>query len=226
MVLADTDKPTTNGRGTILELVQPRSISDSPEGPKPSDPPAPAEAKPKRPGRPPGSKNRPKPAAAKAKAKADTKPSKKRPTKKAPAKAKESKVAARAAAKATEAKAASDGGNVDAGVHLEKIQKAFGRYNRAMTARTQVGKTCGEQLKAAEAAFTNAIEAPLDTTKVETDAYRSKLENVEMRWQELSETKAGNIEERKHASEKVKEARENLARVIENSAQLDLFEGE
>lgn len=215
MVLLDTSSPT-NGQGSkVLALVQPPSISEGPEGPKPSDPPR------RGPGRP--RKNE-------APAKAKAAPAAKAPTKKVAAKPAKKKKATRTAARAVAAteratKAAADG-DVAADVHLAKIQKAFGRYNRAMTARTQTGKTCGEQLKAAEAAFSNAIEAPLDTAKVETDAYRVKLENVEMRWQELSETKAGNIEERKHATEKVKEARENLARVIENSAQLDMFQDE
>lgn len=202
-------------------MVQPRSSSDdAPEGPKPSDAP---EVKPKRPGRPPGSKNRPK-TGEKAKAKESPKPAKKAP-KKAKAKA-PSVMAARAAAKVAERKAAAAGGDENAQAHLDKIQKAFGRFNRALATRTQVGKTCGEQLKAAEAAFQNSVEAPLEAGKVEVEAYRSKLESVELRWQELNETKQGNIEERKHATEKVKEARENLARVFENSSQLDMFEGE
>jgi hypothetical protein len=113
-------------------------------------------------------------------------------------------------------------GDFDAAAVLKKIQKKFAVWNRAKSEKADIGKRCGEDLKSSEAAFANAVEAPLEVGKVELAAYRAKLENVEQRWQELSETKAANIELKKEAREAVAEAIQALNEAIEESTQPSL----
>ena len=148
----------------------------------------------------------------------------KKPAKKAKAAKKvsrtDSKKAAEVKVKASELRAKGAKGDAGALDALKLIQKRYAKWNKAKASKTDTGKQCGEQLKAAEAAFTNAIEAPLEVGKVDTLAYKNKLETVEQRWQEWSEVKGGNIEEKKNARDEVKAAFAALNEAIEASQQL------
>lgn len=156
-------------------------------------------------------------------AKAAQKKAKRKATaKKAKAKPSHERAAARVAKRSTELKERAARGDLDAVGALKTIQKRFAAWNKALAAKAATGKSCGEQLKAADAAFANAVEAPLEVGKVEGQAAIVKLQNVEQRWQELSETKAGNIEEKKEARDAVKTALAALNKAIEDSTQLAL----
>lgn len=202
----------------------------------PPPPPVPSEAAPKkRPGRPKGVKNgqgQAKPAKKKAQAK---------PAKKVVAAAPKKKTVARAAAPAAAAAAAKPAketkpqrlarvrskeledqaanGSVDAPKLLKAIQKAHGKWQNAIAAKSTVAQECKERLQAANAAFQNAIESPLDATRVETLAYKGKLELVEQRWQDLSEAKAQNIEEKKNVRDDIKAALAAMNEAVEESRQ-------
>lgn len=179
-------------------------------------PPGDAPAKKKR-GRPPGSKNRPtEQRAPKKKTGAKAKVVAKAPTKK------EHRTGELVRVRSSELRKKAKEGDVDAESSLKEIQKAYARVGRTKGRKADVSKECRDSLKAADAALVNAIEAPLPVGTVETLAYRAKLENVERRWQELSETKSGNIESRKHARDNAKSAEKALAEAIENSTQLAL----
>lgn len=212
-------------RAARLSLVQDlQTPSDTaPEGPSTAD----AEA-PKKRGRPPGSKN---------KANADLtervkrsqreeaakkKPStKKKTVAKAPTLA-EKKTKDLVRVRSSQLRKGAARGDTTAQDALETIQKAYSKVGKAKGKKAEVSRACGERLKASEAAFVNAMETPLQVGVVETKAYQNKLEAIEMRWQEWSETKSGNIEERKHTTARLKEANQLLAEAIENSEQLPL----
>lgn len=173
----------------------------------------------KRRGRPPGSKNKGTANAAKpTKAKKKTPSKAKAPTAKAPT-AKETKQKELVRVRSSQLRKHAAGGDVDAVKALEVIQKAYAKVGKAKGKKAEVSRASGERLKASEAAFVNAMETPLQVGTVETLAYKNKLEAIELRWQELSETKSGNIEERKHATEGLKKAQTALAEAIENSEQ-------
>ena len=121
--------------------------------------------------------------------------------------------------RSTELRQKAAGGDVDAIGAMRKIQSAHRRWTSSLERKGRVGQECGQRLKAAEAAFVNAIEAPLDVTRVEQQAYKGKLENVETRWGEWSEAKAQNIEEKKEVRDAVKAALEALNDAIEESRQ-------
>lgn len=118
-----------------------------------------------------------------------------------------------------ELQARAEKGDVDAVKLIKVIQGKHSRWQQALAKKAEVSQECGQRLKSAEAAFQNAIEAPLEVGRVELAAVRGKLETVEGRWQDLSEAKAQNIEERKEAREAVKAALEALNEAIEDSRQ-------
>ncbi len=114
--------------------------------------------------------------------------------------------------------AAGDGTALEA---VKRITKAHSTYKTALANKATVSKECKERLEAENAAFKESIEAPLKHN-ANRNAVMAKLTNVESRWQELSEVKARNIEERKGSSEDVKVALEALDTAIKESAQLAL----
>ena len=198
----------------------------------PPAPAVPSEAAPKkRPGRPAGVKNgegktSKKKAAAKkvAAKKAEAKPAKKVATRAraaapAPAPAKETKPQRLVRVRSAELAAKAEKGDVDAPKLLKAIQKAHGEWQTAIAHKGTVSQECKERLQSANEAFANAIESPLDVTRVETAAYKGKLEAVEARWQDLSEAKAQNIEEKKNARDDIKAALAALNEAVEESRQ-------
>lgn len=180
----------------------------------------PAPAAPKRgPGRPPGSKNgQGKKAQARARApeKRAAKPAKKAPAAVPKTQAKKGELVR---VRSSELKARAAAGDVDATKLIKTIQRAHQKWTGALAKKAQVSTECGQRVKSAEAAFTNAIEAPLEVGKVETAAYKEKLEAVEVRWQGWSEAKSQNIEEKKGARDDVKATLAALNEAIEDSRQ-------
>ncbi len=198
----------------------------------PPAPPVPSEAQKKRPGRPAGVKNgqgktSKKKAAAKPAKKAAAKPpaaKKATPARAAapaaaPKPAKESKPQRLVRVRSKELEDQAANGSADAAKLLKGIQKAHGRWQNAIAAKGTVSQECKERLQSANAAFQNAIESPLDATRVETLAYKGKLELVEQRWQDLSEAKAQNIEEKKNARDDIKAALAAMNEAVEESRQ-------
>ncbi len=188
--------------------------------------PLPREAAPKRRGRPPGTKNgqgKKAPVQARGAERAPAKKGKKvQPAKKAPAVAApktQAKKGTLVRVRSAELRAAAAGGDADAMKALKAIQRAHGKWTGALAKKAQVSTECGQRVKSAEAAFTNAIEAPLEVGKVEAEVYREKLQAVEARWQGWGEAKAENIEEKKNARDDVKAALDALNEAIEDSRQ-------
>lgn len=124
--------------------------------------------------------------------------------------------------RSTDLKKREAAGDPNAGAQLKKIHRTYAAWNKAKAHKAETGKLCGERLKAVDAALQNAVEAPLDATKVETLAYKTKLENIEIRWQERSETIAGNIEARKDAAADLKKAFALFSKAVDNTDQQDL----
>jgi hypothetical protein len=184
----------------------------APEGPSTAD----AQPEKKKRGRPPGSKNQTKAPAKKAAKKTEAKGKAK------PATVAEKKTKELVRVRSSQLRKGAAAGDTTAQAALEMIQKAYAKVGKAKGRKADVSRASGERLKASEAAFVNAIESPLQVGVVETKAYQNKLEAVELRWQEWAETKSGNIEERKNATQRLKEAQQALAEAIENSEQLPL----
>ena len=63
---------------------------------------------------------------------------------------------------------------------------------------------------------------PATTGEEKVGKIVKKLELVEMRWQELQDTKAHNIEQRKHCKEQVKHYLEKFERSLGEASQLTL----
>lgn len=199
----------------------------------PPPPPVPSEAAPQRKrGRPKGVKNGQGQQQKLAKKKAQAKPAKKAAAKAPAAKkatparaaapaqpAKESKPQRLVRVRSKELEDQAANGSVDAPKLLKAIQKAHGKWQNAIAAKGTVAQECKERLQSANAAFQNAIESPLDVTRVETMAYKGKLELVEQRWQDLSEAKAQNIEEKKNARDDIKAALAAMNEAVEESRQ-------
>lgn len=207
---------TERSQATALHLV---TDSEGEETEQEQPPAQPAAEPPRRgPGRPKGVRN----GEGKGKKKRASKP--KGPArKKAAAKKPETKTQTRkramVAVRSAELRERSKLGDADAKKLLANIQSKHRKWTSALEKKSRVSQECGQRLKAAEAAFQNAIEAPLEVGKVELTAVRGKLEACEMRWGELSDTKAQNIEERKGARDDVKAALEALNEAVEDSRQ-------
>lgn len=104
---------------------------------------------------------------------------------------------------------------------VKRITKAHSTYKTALAHKATVSTECKNRLDSENAAFKEAIEAPLKAN-ANRNAVLAKLTTVESRWQELSEVKSRNIEERKGSKEDVKAALEALDLAIKESAQLAL----
>lgn len=207
-----------NNGARNLSLVQPLTRSELEDEPVPGAP----EAAPKRKlGRPPGSKNGDGKASKKGKtqAKAPETKASRAAKKKAAAPAKETKPQRLVRVRSAELQARGESGDADASKLLKSIQKAHGKWTGALEKKARVSTECGQRVKGAEAAFTNAIEAPLPVGVVELAAYREKLDACTVRWGEWSDAKAENIEEKKGARDDVKAALEALNEAIEDSRQ-------
>ena len=187
------------------------TLSDSPVS---DSPPAPA---PKRRGRPPGSKNKT--------ADKDKVPS--RPKKARQAKATEREKGAQQLrrVRSGELRKRADAGDPNAAAQIKKIQRCWGAVNKAKAAKSDTGKQCGERLKAVDAALANAIEAPLEVGKVDVLALSQKVDNITLRWQERSETIAGNIEARKDAAADLKKAWANFSKAIDENIDQEKLPG-
>lgn len=107
---------------------------------------------------------------------------------------------------------------------ITEIQRNWNKWTEAKALQKKRGFECKEKIEADEAALKAAIEEELPASPLEerTKKGMQKLELIEMRWQEFEETKSGNVEIRKHAKEKVKDALEKLERSLKESAQLTL----
>jgi protein involved in temperature-dependent protein secretion len=103
----------------------------------------------------------------------------------------------------------------------KRIVRAYGKWEAATAQLHEIAKATGEKLKAAEASFREQIEAGV-SVRSEAEA-KKKLNAVTGSWQELQETIAANIEERKHAKEERKKAAKALERAVEEARQLPLF---
>lgn len=223
MVMADTE---LNGARHLSLAPPPLTRSDLEPGEDSESKEAPAQAAPKRRGRPPGVGNG-QGKKAKASKKTNARATEAKPAKKARAAKKVATPAPRAQAKkgelvrvrSTELRERAASGDVDATKLLKSIQRAHGKWTGALSKKATVSTECGQRVKGAEAAFTNAIEAPLPVGVVETIAYKEKLTAVEVRWSEWSDAKAQNIEEKKGARDDVKAALEALNEAIEESRQ-------
>jgi hypothetical protein len=214
MVMADSE---LNNGARNLSLVQPLTRSELEDEPVPG---AESEPAPKRkPGRPTGSKNGEGKASKKGKTQAKAPETKASRAAKKKAAAKESKPQRLVRVRSAELQARGESGDADASKLLKSIQKAHGKWTGALEKKARVSTECGQRVKGAEAAFTNAIEAPLPVGVVELAAYREKLDACTVRWGEWSDAKAENIEEKKGARDDVKAALEALNEAIEDSRQ-------
>jgi hypothetical protein len=127
--------------------------------------------------------------------------------------------------KASQLRAKAEAGDNHAKVALGQITDAYLLWNKAKLDRKEVSKECKERAQAAEASFTHAIELPINTNGLgmaDGLVYQEKLERVEQSWQDWSEVKAHNVEEKKAAHDALKAAQETLNRVIVDSSQLAL----
>jgi hypothetical protein len=198
-----------------LSLVPP---PETPSDPAPSAQPE-TTAAPRKRGRPPGSKN-------KATAAPTGKPSKKKKAAVPPQETPREKAAQQLRkVRSTELRQRAAQGDPNAGAQLKKIQRCWGAVNKAKAHKSDNSKQCGDRLKAADAALSNAIEAPLEVGKVSELAYRTKLESVELRWQERSETISGNLEARKDASADLKKAWTAFSKAIDENPDQGKLQG-
>lgn len=104
---------------------------------------------------------------------------------------------------------------------LAEITAAHAGYKKAQADKARISTECKQRIESENAAFTEAIEAPLKPNASRGQVL-SKLTNVENRWQELSDAKARNIEDRRAAKEEIKTSLERLDKAIVESGQLAL----
>jgi len=107
---------------------------------------------------------------------------------------------------------------------IAEIQKNWTKWTEAKALQKKVGFECKEKTEADEAALKVAIEEPIPVSPVDEKIKGAlkKIELVEMRWQELENTKAANTEHRKAAKERVANWLEKLQRSLSESSQLTL----
>jgi hypothetical protein len=107
---------------------------------------------------------------------------------------------------------------------IEEIQKNWSKWQEAKALQKKRGFECKEKQEADEAALKAAIEEALPVSPMaeRVEKALSKIELVEQRWQEFEETKAHNVEVRKHAKDSVATWLDKLQRALTESAQLTL----
>jgi hypothetical protein len=118
-------------------------------------------------------------------------------------------------------KSRAEGGDTDAGHTIKKIVGAFQGWKDAVESRKRTLRECKDRQEAEFASFTNTVEEPLKASASKGEI-RAKLDAVEMGWQELTEVRAKNIEEKKESAETLKLCVDKLGRAIEEASQLSL----
>jgi hypothetical protein len=99
------------------------------------------------------------------------------------------------------------------------VVKRYDVFQKAENALAGQRQKARDQIKAAEAFFTESIEEGLEVG--DQNAAVQKLHHVEESWQMLKEKRSGAVEIRKKALEKRNKARDAFAGVVENLRQLE-----
>jgi hypothetical protein len=122
--------------------------------------------------------------------------------------------------RAKELAARAAGGDLDAVKAMERIVVSFERWKKALATAREERDATSRIVGAQEAAFGNAIEAPLESGS--TAEAEDKLRRVEVAWQDLTEAKAERDERNATASDDVKKWANTLERAMREGAQLTL----
>jgi hypothetical protein len=121
--------------------------------------------------------------------------------------------------------AAADGGDQSAAAKITEIVHAQDSVLAAEANQKQVRQDCKTRTEQEKAAFEQSIEASY-RSDAGPEVIKSKLEDIQSKYQDYKEALALNAEERKAATSELREAKKRRDEAIEGAAQLNLpFDG-